>query len=141
MVNSHVRGTGCQSEESGRSATCLYESENPLGIAYIQDDAQELSDLAAESFDGVVCNLSLMDIPNLTNCVRAVARVLCPASSRLTHPRRPSIDHSSDRRSSAVMWSVIRTFTSLLLRETFKGKIRSRLAPTTAMALALRFTI
>nr|ABZ06670.1 hypothetical protein ALOHA_HF4000137B17ctg1g7 [uncultured marine microorganism HF4000_137B17] len=40
-----------------------------------------------------------------------------------------------------MIWSVIRTLTSPLLRATFNGRIRSRLAPTTAMVLALLSTI
>lgn len=49
---------------------------NPRGITYIQGDAQDLEQFVAASFDGVLCHMALMDIPDLASTVRAVARVL-----------------------------------------------------------------
>jgi ubiquinone/menaquinone biosynthesis C-methylase UbiE len=66
-----------------------YEAEEPLGIAYLQDDAQALARLADASFDGVTCNLALMDIPDLTLALRATARILRPGgwlAFTITHP-------------------------------------------------------
>lgn len=64
------------------------EEVAPLGIDYRQDDAQALATVAA-AYDGVVCNMALMDIPDLAACLRAVARVLCAGGwfvYSITHP-------------------------------------------------------
>ena len=66
-----------------------YETDDPLGVTYLQDDAHHLARVDSESFDGVVCNLSLMDVPDLTDCLGAVARVLRPGGwfvFCITHP-------------------------------------------------------
>lgn len=55
------------------------ESIEPLGIAYVQDDAQSLKTLADATFDSVLCNLALMDIPDIGATLRSVYRVLRPA--------------------------------------------------------------
>src|SRR5947209_7303214 len=41
------------------------EMAEPRGIVYVQDDAQSLNSLVDASFDMVLCNLALMDIPNI----------------------------------------------------------------------------
>jgi len=58
-------------------------------IVYRRDDAQVGATLADESFDGVVCNLALMDIPDLQAAVRTVFRILRPGgwfAFSITHP-------------------------------------------------------
>ena len=65
------------------------EEAEPLGIAYVRDDAQRLAKLSDHSFDGVVCTWSLLDIEDLTACLKAVARILRPAGwfvFVITHP-------------------------------------------------------
>ncbi len=52
------------------------ERDEPLGIVYIRDDAQTLSKLQDAEFDGVVCNMSLMDIPNIQATFQKVQRIL-----------------------------------------------------------------
>ena len=52
------------------------ETAEPLGITYLIDDAQQLALVDDAQFDGVVCNLALMDIPDLPATVHAVRRVL-----------------------------------------------------------------
>lgn len=54
------------------------ERAQPRGIAFVQDDAHHIASVRDASFDGVVCHMSLMDIPDLVSTVRAVARVLRP---------------------------------------------------------------
>src|SRR6266487_1445593 len=51
----------------------------PTGVSYRVDDAERLSSCADASFDGVTCQLGLMDIGDLAAAVHAVARVLRPA--------------------------------------------------------------
>jgi ubiquinone/menaquinone biosynthesis C-methylase UbiE len=52
------------------------ERAAPRGVAYLRDDAQRLGALRDAVFDGVVCQMALMDIPDLGGTIRAVARVL-----------------------------------------------------------------
>jgi ubiquinone/menaquinone biosynthesis C-methylase UbiE len=52
------------------------EQAEPLGIAYMQDDAQTLSKLRDAEFDSVVCNMSLMDIPDIQATFQQVQRIL-----------------------------------------------------------------
>ena len=65
------------------------EAVEPQGITYLQDDARHLSRLRDRSFDGVVCTWSLLDIDDLTACIKAVARILRPDGwfvFVITHP-------------------------------------------------------
>ncbi len=55
-----------------------YEANEPLDITYRCDDAQVLATVADATFDGVVCSLALMDIPDIEATYRAVARVVRP---------------------------------------------------------------
>src|SRR5713226_3702384 len=50
------------------------EGQTPLGIDYVLDDAQAIASIADEQFDGVVCNLGLTDIPELSATFQAVNR-------------------------------------------------------------------
>ena len=70
--------TGVDLSEKLLAIARLHEEADPLGISYQHGDAQTLEGLAADSFDGVVCYMALMDIPDLASTVRAVARVLRP---------------------------------------------------------------
>jgi len=65
------------------------EATHPLGITYIVDNAVTLTSLGDAQFHGVVCNLALMDIPDLTAVCHAVWRILRPAGwfvFSITHP-------------------------------------------------------
>ena len=53
-----------------------HEAADPRGITYAQGDAQDLVAFADRSFDGVVCHMALMDIPDLASTIVSVARVL-----------------------------------------------------------------
>lgn len=55
-----------------------HEAAAPRGITYVEGDGRELAPFADESFDGVVCHMALMDIPELEPAIRSVARVLRP---------------------------------------------------------------
>ena len=56
-----------------------YEEIDPRGIEYLQADASSLDAEALGLFDGVLCFLALMDIPDLTPTLHSVARILRPA--------------------------------------------------------------
>jgi ubiquinone/menaquinone biosynthesis C-methylase UbiE len=45
-------------------------------VTYLRDDAQRLDSISDGSFDGVVCHMALMDIPDLQSALDAVFRVL-----------------------------------------------------------------
>jgi len=65
------------------------EANDPLGITYIVDDAITLASLGDACCDGVICNLALMDIPDLAATFGAVWRILRPAGwfvFAITHP-------------------------------------------------------
>lgn len=56
-----------------------HEETTPQGIEYVQADVQRLDGTLAGPFDGVVCSMALMDIPDLAATVRGVAHLLRPA--------------------------------------------------------------
>ena len=56
-----------------------HEEAEPRGVAYLQADAQSLPAIADGVFDGVVCHMALMDIPELAPTIRTVSRLLRPA--------------------------------------------------------------
>lgn len=51
-----------------------------IEIEYRVEDAQTLSSFEHDTFDGVTCQLGLMDLPDLDACLHAVARVLKPGA-------------------------------------------------------------
>jgi ubiquinone/menaquinone biosynthesis C-methylase UbiE len=53
-----------------------HEAANPRGITYEQGDAQDLAGLADASYDGVLCHMALMDIPELAPTIQSVGRVV-----------------------------------------------------------------
>ncbi|MDP9409730.1 MAG: class I SAM-dependent methyltransferase [Actinomycetota bacterium] len=70
-----------------------YEREEPRGVTYARADARTLDGVEDAAFDGVVCNLALMDIPDLRATLRTVARVLRPEGwfvFSITHPCFPT---------------------------------------------------
>ena len=66
-------------------------------ISWRLDDAQVGRTLADASFDGVVCNMALMDIPDMAAALHTVARILRPSGWFVLSITHPSIQmpHSS----------------------------------------------
>ena len=65
------------------------EQAEPLGVTYLQGNAEKLGQLPDETFDGVICNMSLMDISDLAGALHAVRRVLRASGwfvFSITHP-------------------------------------------------------
>lgn len=52
-----------------------HEAADPCGITYVQGNAQDLNEFGDASFDGVLCHMALMDIPELAPTIQSVARV------------------------------------------------------------------
>jgi ubiquinone/menaquinone biosynthesis C-methylase UbiE len=86
-AGAHVTGVDVTPELVG--AARRHEAEQPLGITYLESDAQRLAELPDETFDLVTCQLALMDIPDLDATLAAVRRVLRPEGrlvAVLSHP-------------------------------------------------------
>lgn len=61
----------------------------PHAISWRHDDAQIGRTLMDAAFDGVVCNMALMDIPDLLSTLQTVSRILRPGGwfvFSITHP-------------------------------------------------------
>jgi 2-polyprenyl-3-methyl-5-hydroxy-6-metoxy-1,4-benzoquinol methylase len=56
-----------------------HEQATPRGIEYVRADAQNLDGEALGAFDGVVCFMALMDIPDLVATLRGVVSMLRPS--------------------------------------------------------------
>ena len=55
-----------------------HEQAEPRGIDYLLADAGNLDTIPGGTFDGVVCHMALMDIPDLTPTLQSAARILRP---------------------------------------------------------------
>jgi ubiquinone/menaquinone biosynthesis C-methylase UbiE len=55
-----------------------YEAQEPLGIVYVQGDAQRAEPLGDRQFTGCVCILALTNIPDLQATFQSVRRILQP---------------------------------------------------------------
>ena len=53
-----------------------YQCSEPLGIRYIADDIQSPKSVSEPEFDGLVCNMSLMDIPDHVSVFESAWRIL-----------------------------------------------------------------
>lgn len=53
-----------------------HEETAPQGIEYLHADVQRLDEVALDPFDGVVCSMALMDIPDLATTLRGVVHLL-----------------------------------------------------------------
>jgi len=77
-----------------------HEAADPLGISYVRGDAQGLTEFADASFDGVLCHMALMDVPDLAPTIHAVDRVLRDAGwfvFSIVHPAyEPHVQNLSD---------------------------------------------
>jgi SAM-dependent methyltransferase len=74
---------------SARLIEIARRSPSPGGILYLVEDAQALTSVADRSFDLVVSNLALMDMPDLDAVYRTARRILRPGGAfvfSLTHP-------------------------------------------------------
>jgi SAM-dependent methyltransferase len=68
------------------------EASEPLGIRYVQGDAVGTDWWDGAPFDGVLCNMALMDIDDLDGTLSTVAAVLAPGgwfSFSVFHPCHP----------------------------------------------------
>lgn len=71
-----ARVVGVDVSEKMLGQARAYEEARPRGITFESGDARTLDGLSSASFDGVACNMALMDIPDLGSTIASVARVL-----------------------------------------------------------------
>lgn len=66
-----------------------YEEQEPLGINYVQGDAQSAEPLGDRQFTGCVCVMALINIPDLKATFQSIRRILQPGGwfvFAITHP-------------------------------------------------------
>ena len=96
LVDLGAEVVGIDASESMLAHARELERQVPRGIEYVHGDAHDLRPLADEQFDGVVCYMALMDIPELEPTIRSVARILKPGGwfvAVITHPCYKSPAH------------------------------------------------
>jgi len=84
-----ARVTGADISEKLLDLARAYEAREPLGIRYLLDDVQHGAALPDTSFDGAVCSMALMPIPDLAATFATVRRILRPGGwfvFAITHP-------------------------------------------------------
>lgn len=84
-----ARVTGVDISEKLLDLAREYEAREPLGIRYVLDDAQHGAALSDATFDGAICSMALMPIPDLAATFATVRRILRPGGwfvFAITHP-------------------------------------------------------
>ena len=82
-VARHLAAHGASTVGIDTSAKLLeiarrHEQAEPRGVEYLQANAHSLDSIPDSAFDGVICFMALMDIPDLSLTLRTVARILRP---------------------------------------------------------------
>ncbi len=104
------------------------EAAAPLGLSYLQDDVQTASTQRAASFDGVTCNMALMDIPDLRAVFGTVRRILQPGGwfvFCITHPCFTS--PNSGWLPEAQAWGVVNYFQEGFWRSNYPHGVRGKM--------------
>jgi len=103
------------------------EAQQRLGIHYCVEDAQSLVSIPDQTFDGVVCCLALMDIPDLDATLRTVQRVLKPDGwfvFLITHPCFASPNASARTADDgSVVWEIRRYFVAGFFQSERSGSL------------------
>jgi len=87
-----ARVTGVDLSAGLLSRARQFESDQGLGIGYVHGDATSTDWWDGEAYDGVLCNMALMDIDDLDGALSTVAAVLAPGgwfSFSVFHPCYP----------------------------------------------------
>jgi ubiquinone/menaquinone biosynthesis C-methylase UbiE len=81
--------TGIDLAENMLEIARRHEKHAPLGIEYVQGDAQSALELTDGSFDGCICVMALMNLDDLPQVFQTVHRILKPGGwfvFAITHP-------------------------------------------------------
>lgn len=84
-----ARVTGVDLSEQLLAMARRHEEQKPLGVEYFQDDAQVVKTQASARFDGAICIMALMNIPDVASAFHTVRRILKPGGwfvFAITHP-------------------------------------------------------
>jgi 2-polyprenyl-3-methyl-5-hydroxy-6-metoxy-1,4-benzoquinol methylase len=108
-LSRHLVGEGAVVTAVDLSAAMLahatsQETEQPLGIRYLVGDVTGTDWWDGDRFDGVVCNMALMDIDDLDGVLATAARVLRPGgwfSFSLLHPCFPGLRNGTSEQLSS----------------------------------------
>lgn len=87
-----ARVTGLDTSAGMLARARQMEASHPLGIRYLHGDATSTQWWDGAAYDGVLCNMALMDIDDLDGAIATVAAVLAPGgwfSFSVFHPCYP----------------------------------------------------
>ena len=96
LARSGARVTGVDASLAMIERALAREERDPLGIAYHVADAARMDVLGDATFDVVVCNMALMDMPNAEGALREAARVLKPWGRIVASMVHPCFDLGED---------------------------------------------
>lgn len=105
------------------------EEEQRLGIKYQLLDLSDLSSLKGERFNVILCNMVLMDLPNLEKVVGEFAKLLDSGGElilSITHPCSldlPSSGWRKDKRGRRIYFHVDRYFDTSPHKKKFNGYV------------------
>ena len=88
-----------------------HEVELPRGIKYLLGDAQNLDGEEVGMFDGVICFMALMDIPDLASTINSVTHILQTDGWFIFSILHPCF-HTSQSGESVLPEGVVRTIRS-----------------------------
>jgi len=92
LARREARVTGLDISAGLLSRARQLEADEPLGIRYVRGDATATDWWDGVAYDGVLCNMALMDIDDLDGALSTVAAVLAPGgwfSFSVFHPCYP----------------------------------------------------
>jgi len=84
-----ARVTGLDLADNLLAMARQHEAQESLGITYLHGDAQNGEPLAAQSFDGAICIMALMNIDDIQAAFQTTRRILRPGGwfvFAITHP-------------------------------------------------------
>lgn len=101
-----------------------HERTTPRGIEYVQADARNLNHQVLGLFDGVLCFLALMDIPDLVPTLQSVARILQPGGWFVFAILHPCF-HTSQSGEMETSEGVVRTIRRYFVEGYWRSNTRS----------------
>lgn len=101
-----------------------HEEKLPRGIKYLLADAQRLDVEEVGTFNGVICFMALMDIPDLSPTMKSVARILRPDGWFVFSILHPCF-HTSQSGELVLPEGVVRTIRSYFVEGYWRSDTRS----------------
>jgi ubiquinone/menaquinone biosynthesis C-methylase UbiE len=128
-VARHLAAKGAQVVGIDLSAGLLaiarrYEEAEARGIEYVQADARHLDARDLGAFDGVLCFLALMDIPDLAATLHSVARILRPGGWFIFSILHPCF-HTSQSGEMQTPEGVVRTIGKYFVEGYWRSEART----------------